>query len=363
MKRLIFFIACCFSLSAFAASPGFDSFNVNQFDVTGKRVALKNGLQVTNLVLFGSSSNLFEIWNQSDELKFYIDTNGVAFPSFWEASGASIVHQPDTVGGRVYLLPSTGTVSDNAKINFQSTTNSSGISQAIQSTAHGVWFQDLYQYEDGTNVIQTLAFYRSGSGVDVLIDPSRDFASVPFLYSTRNTLASGTHFALQNNHTNIFTVDYLGNLTTTGDLAVDDISADNIQATTILIGGNSVSTFAGITNVMTWALSDMTTALTTGTNKNYWYAPAAGMTIKFVRATLATASSSGTPTFDINEAGTSILSTKITIDANEWDSFTAATPPVISDTAIAANAKVDFDIDVAGTAAAGAQIQVGFTVP
>lgn len=118
-----------------------------------------------------------------------------------------------------------------------------------------------------------------------------------------------------------------------------------------------------LTNSITFALSDMTTALTTGTNKNYWYAPAAGLTIKGVRATLATASSSGTPTVDINEAGTTILSTKITIDANEWDSATAATAPVISDSAIAGNAKVDFDIDVAGTGAAGLQVQILYTVP
>jgi hypothetical protein len=82
-----------------------------------------------------------------------------------------------------------------------------------------------------------------------------------------------------------------------------------------------------------------------------------------VRATVALKSTSGTPTFDINEAGTTILSTKITIDADEFDSLDATAAPVISDSAIAAKAKVDFDIDVAGTAAAGAQIQIGFTVP
>lgn len=154
------------------------------------------------------------------------------------------------------------------------------------------------------------------------------------------------------------------NFTVFGSTALNTATALTLNVTNALtINGVSVATFAGITNVYTFALSDMTTAITTGTNKNYWYAPSAGMTVKFVRATLATASSSGTPTFDINEAGTSILSTKITIDANEWDSFTAATPPVISDSTIAANAKVDFDIDVAGTAAAGAQIQIGFTVP
>ena len=65
-----------------------------------------------------------------------------------------------------------------------------------------------------------------------------------------------------------------------------------------------------------------------------------------------------TPTIDINEAGTSILSTPITIDANEKTSATAVTPPVISDASIAANAEIRFDIDVAGTGAKGLKVFV-----
>lgn len=129
------------------------------------------------------------------------------------------------------------------------------------------------------------------------------------------------------------------------------------------VAGTDYLTLATLTNTITFALSDMTTALTTGTNKNYWYAPPGGMTIKWVRATVATASSSGTPTFDINENGTTILSTKITIDAGAWDSNLATTPPVISDATIAGNAKLDMDTDVAGTDTAGAQIQIGYTSP
>lgn len=129
------------------------------------------------------------------------------------------------------------------------------------------------------------------------------------------------------------------------------------------VAGTDYLTLATLTNTITFALSDMTTALTTGTNKNYWYAPAGGMTIKGVRLTLATASSSGAVTVDINEAGTTILSTKLTVDQDEWDSVTAATPAVISDTAIAGNAKIDFDQDGAGTGAKGEQLQILYTVP
>jgi hypothetical protein len=82
------------------------------------------------------------------------------------------------------------------------------------------------------------------------------------------------------------------------------------------------------------------------------------MNVTAVRASLSTASTSGLPTFDINECGVSILSTVITVDANEKTSTTAATPPVISDTALADDAEITIDIDVAGTGAKGAKIYI-----
>lgn len=103
------------------------------------------------------------------------------------------------------------------------------------------------------------------------------------------------------------------------------------------------------------AISDETTVLTTGTAKATFRMPYA-FTLSEVRASLSTASSSGTPTFDINEDGATILSTKITIDANEKTSKTAAAPPVISDADLADDAEITIDIDVAGTGAKGAKI-------
>ena len=103
------------------------------------------------------------------------------------------------------------------------------------------------------------------------------------------------------------------------------------------------------------ALSDETTAITTGTNKATFSLPYA-FTVTAVYATLNTVSSSGIPTVDINEAGTTILSTKLTIDASEKTSATAATAAVISDASIAANAEIGFDIDVAGTGAKGLKV-------
>ena len=96
------------------------------------------------------------------------------------------------------------------------------------------------------------------------------------------------------------------------------------------------------------AASDETTALTTGTAKVTFRMPHA-MTLTSVRASLTTAQASGSIfTVDINEGGASILSTKLTIDNTEKTSVTAATPAVISDTALADDAEITIDIDQIG---------------
>ena len=63
---------------------------------------------------------------------------------------------------------------------------------------------------------------------------------------------------------------------------------------------------------------------------------------------------------DINESGTTILSTKLTIDASEKTSTTAATPAVISDATLADDAEITIDIDGVGSTVAGAGLKVTF---
>ena len=103
------------------------------------------------------------------------------------------------------------------------------------------------------------------------------------------------------------------------------------------------------------AISDETTSITTGTAKLTFRMPRA-MTLTAVRLSLTTASSSGLPTVDINEAGSTILSTKLTCDASEKTSTTAATAAVISDSSLADDAEITIDIDTAGTGATGAKV-------
>jgi len=105
------------------------------------------------------------------------------------------------------------------------------------------------------------------------------------------------------------------------------------------------------------ACSDETTAISdTGTVLTF-YMPYA-YTVTEVRASLTTTSSSGTPTIDINEDGTTILSTKITIDAGDLISTDSTTQPVLSDTALADASKLTIDVDVTGTDATGLKVYI-----
>lgn len=63
-------------------------------------------------------------------------------------------------------------------------------------------------------------------------------------------------------------------------------------------------------------------------------------------------------TVDVHENGTTVLSTKVTIDASEKTSATAATQPVISDSALAVNSLIEIFVDQIDTdnTAAGLKI-------
>lgn len=92
-----------------------------------------------------------------------------------------------------------------------------------------------------------------------------------------------------------------------------------------------------------------------------------GMDLVDADAYVTTVSSSGTPTIQIRNVTQTadMLSTRITIDASEFTSYTAATPPVI-DTGnddVAMGDRIAIDVDVAGTGAKGLGVILTFEFP
>ena len=76
--------------------------------------------------------------------------------------------------------------------------------------------------------------------------------------------------------------------------------------------------------------------------------------ITSIGAYVDSAGTTGSAQIDINDGGTSILSTKITIDSGEESTKTATILAVISDKTINADSAITFDIDtIQSTAASG----------
>jgi hypothetical protein len=119
----------------------------------------------------------------------------------------------------------------------------------------------------------------------------------------------------------------------------------------------AVAGFHRPTESLVIAASDETTALTTGTAKVTFRMPYA-FTLSAVRSSVTTAPTGSTLVVDINEGGSTILSTKLSIDASEKTSTTAATAAVISDTALADDAEITIDLDQVGATIAGAGLVV-----
>lgn len=134
--------------------------------------------------------------------------------------------------------------------------------------------------------------------------------------------------------------------------------------TSSIIGGVSPATIYAYTattaaviatkapKVIGLAASDETTAITTGTSKVIFRMPYA-MTLTEVRASLGVAQTSGTTfTVDINKNGTTVLSTKLTINNTHKTSKTASIPAVISVSSLADDDEITVDVDAKGSGTA-----------
>jgi hypothetical protein len=246
----------------------------------------------------------------------------------------------------------TGTATPTLTAGANVTISGTWPNQTVASTAVGLVATDL---NGGTTLAVNTAYF------DTVSSP-RTFAALPAgTNGDQITLTFDVTGATQavNFHTNstVYRIGENGALSAALSFPVGShkLSLEKKDAKWFLLDSASVGPES-----FSFAISDETTAITTGAGKLTWRAPYAG-TITAVYAELTTASSSGLPAFDINKNGVSILSTTITIDATETDSADAIAQPGILTTAFAARDRFTFDIDTAGTGAAGAKITILFT--
>jgi len=187
-----------------------------------------------------------------------------------------------------------------------------------------------------------------------------------------NTFVSGStsfdtilnRYAYSSHTHNISDVNnLLGSLNTKANLSgatfTGNMSAPIITATTYFSGSTNLgSLFAPKTMTVPYefavACSDETTQITTGTSKVTFLSPCSFT----LTGSVASLSSSGSTltTVNVKKANVTIYSTKVTIDANEFDSTTAATAPVITGGTWNQYDKITVDIDGAGTSAKGLKV-------
>lgn len=129
--------------------------------------------------------------------------------------------------------------------------------------------------------------------------------------------------------------------------------------------GNTGLTGPANPNMMQIKIIDDALTLQTGDGQAQIVIPSQwnGLNLTGVAAYVTTPSTSGLPTIQIRNVNVGdMLSTKLTIDANEYTSYTAAAPAVI-DLAldnVATGNIVSVDVDVAGTGAKGLGIILVF---
>ena len=151
-----------------------------------------------------------------------------------------------------------------------------------------------------------------------------------------------------------------------GGLKTTPIDTDTFELQETANGTSYYTTLGGIRKTvpksLVVAVSDETTALTTGTAKVTFRMPWA-FTLTDVRASVTTAPTGANLVIDINNGGTSIFTTTLSIDATEKTSTTATTAYAFSGGstyALSDDAEITIDIDQIGSTVAGAGLKIYF---
>jgi hypothetical protein len=331
-----------------------------------------NHSYATNLVVTGTSMGKLyatQIFSGNTDLSLLFGAGG----------GSGEVNTASNVGsGNAIFKQKTGVDLEfrtlSAGTNITITT---GDTITINSTASGSGgggnvINGLNTYTAGTSSAQSVNV--SGATLDNLIVTGTTIigfsgASTAYITDFHNNLIGtavtnsniygGSGSSIANGLINVQMIGRNNTTATMSDTTYMGVTtATTLYSTTYYSGGTLLEKYIPPVTIA-FALSDETTPLTANTNVLTYYMPHA-MTLTDVRACLTTSGSSGTTTINIKEAGTTIFSTKLTINSGQYTSVNA-TPYVFSDTALADNAKISFDLDVASSGSTGLKVTlIGF---
>jgi hypothetical protein len=293
--------------------------------------------------------------SDSDKLITFSNAGAIAvtLPQATSSFAAPFAFEAKNIGvGAVTITPTTSTIEG-------ATTLVLTTGQAAQIVSDGTnWRVGLRSTRVGVNAQTGTSYtYLSGDN-DLLVTHTNSSAIAGTLPQATGAFGNGWQVWVQNRGAGRLTITPT---TSTIDGAATLVLTQN-QGALIRSDGTNYYTARNtvVPKVVQVMVTDQSTTITTGTAKMTWRMPFA-MIVTETRAFLKTVSSSGNPAIDINEAGASIFSTTLTIDASEKTSVTAATPAVISDASLADDAEMTADIDTAGTGAVGLGLSlIGF---
>lgn len=193
------------------------------------------------------------------------------------------------------------------------------------------------------------------AGADATTADIADSTNKRYVTDAQQTVLTNTSGTNTGDQLVFKTIAVSGQSDVVADTATDTVtfaSSGNLSITTNATTDTVTFTGTEPTQAFIIPCSDETTALTTGTAKATFRMPY-GFVLSDIRASLSTAQASGNIfTVDVNANGTSVLTTKLTVDNGEKTSVTAATPKVVSAYGIIDDAEVTVDIDQIGDSTA-----------